>query len=150
MSASDMSPAEFAAFRRLTGLTVDAMAQHLGVNPRSVRSYESGRDAISERIATAVRKLADDNGQLGREMADSDVIVEIPRDGWYIQAAARALLIEPDTMIEWAGPMGRARVGRVRVEVLEGDLPDLVDVGVEARCLDVDEGEGGEGVASAA
>jgi len=108
MSASDMSPAEFAAFRRLTGLTVDAMAQHLGVNPRSVRSYESGRDAISERIATAVRKLADDNGQLGREMADSDVIVEIPRDGWYIQAAARALLIEPDTMIEWAGPMGRA------------------------------------------
>lgn len=97
-----MTPAEFAAHRRLTGLTIDELAARLSVNPRTIRSYESGRDRVPEWAEDAMVDLVAENGRLGARMAASGVVVVIPRSGWHIQAAARALLIEPDTMIEWS------------------------------------------------
>lgn len=96
-----MSPAEFAAHRQLTGLTYADLADRLGVNPRTVRAWESGRDRVPERILYEMRDLVAENARLGQKMAASGVVVVIPRDGWHIQAAARAILLEPDTMIEW-------------------------------------------------
>ena len=96
-----MSAAEFAAHRRLAGLTVDQLAARLGVNPRTVRSWESGRDPVSEWAAASIRELVAENARLGQRMAEAGVVVVIPRDGWHVQAAARAILLEPDTMIEW-------------------------------------------------
>ena len=56
---ADMTAAEFAAHRRLAGLTLDQLAAHLRVNPRTVRSWESGRDAVPDRIAAELGALVD-------------------------------------------------------------------------------------------
>ena len=53
-----MSPAEVAALRHMMGLSLDAFARMLGVHPRTVRSWESGRDMLSESSAQAVWALA--------------------------------------------------------------------------------------------
>lgn len=97
-----MTAAEFAAYRRLTGLTADELAKRLQINPRTIRSYESGRDVVPEWAADEIRVLVAENARLGAQMAAAGVPVVIERSGWHIQAAARALLIEPDTMIHWA------------------------------------------------
>ena len=54
----DRSPEDwFAARRHLTGLSVTELAAHLAVNPRTVRSWESGRDPIPARIDTLLDAL---------------------------------------------------------------------------------------------
>ena len=54
----DRSPEDwFAARRHLTGLSVTELAAHLAVNPRTVRSWESGRDPIPARIAEIADQL---------------------------------------------------------------------------------------------
>ena len=45
-----MTGAEFAAHRHLIGLTLDELADTLGVNPRTTRAWETGRDLIPARI----------------------------------------------------------------------------------------------------
>ena len=111
---SDMTAAEFAAHRRLTGLTYDELSDELGVHQRTVRSWESGRHPVPERVGDEMRDLVDKNARLGRQLAEAGLgrlrgelehlldVAVIPRDGWHIQAAARAVIIEPDVMIEWA------------------------------------------------
>jgi transcriptional regulator with XRE-family HTH domain len=102
--------AEFAAYRHLIGLTVDELASALRVNPRTARSWESGRDPIPARVAEELEALAVEHRALARRMADDGRPVAIRRDktaptdkprGWYVAAAARALVIEPDLEVEW-------------------------------------------------
>ena len=99
-----MTAAEFAAHRRLTGLTYDKLSEELGVHQRTVRSWESGRHPVPELVGDEMRDLVAENARLGRKLATEGVGVPvvIPRDGWHIQAAARAVMIDPDVMIEWA------------------------------------------------
>ncbi len=107
-----MTPAEVAAHRRLTGLTGDQLATQLGVNPRALRAWESGRDVMPEGAAADLRTLVQGNRALARRMATADTVVVIPRGdghdgfppGWYLQAAAMALVLEPDLMLEWDTP----------------------------------------------
>ena len=99
---SNMPAAVFAAHRRLTGLTYDELSDELGVHQRTVRSWEAGKHPVPERVGDEMRGLVAQNALLGRKLAEAGVPVVIPRDGWHIQAAARAVIIEPDVMIEWA------------------------------------------------
>lgn len=102
--------AEFAARRHLIGLTLDELAERLSVNPRTVRSWESERDLIPERITGALDDLLDAHAELAQQMATDGRPVGIIRDkttpttfprGWYVAAAARALVMEPDLEVEW-------------------------------------------------
>ena len=68
---SDMTAAEFAAHRRLTGLTYDELSDELGVHQRTVRSWESGRHPVPERVGDEMRDLVDKNARLGRQLAEA-------------------------------------------------------------------------------
>ena len=104
-----MSPAEVSALRHMMGLSMDAFARMLGVNPRTVRSWESGRDMLSESSTAAVWALARRHDELVREYLEAGVPIGIQRDagaagaprGWYLAAAGRAMLAEPDLMVGW-------------------------------------------------
>ena len=105
-----MSPAEVAALRHMLGLSLDAFARVLGVNPRTVRAWENGRDDMSETSSQAVWALARRHDELVREYANAEAVIVIDRDmpttanpprGWYLAAAGRAMLMAPDLMVEW-------------------------------------------------
>ena len=105
-----LSGADFAARRHLIGLTLEEVAGVLGVNPRTARAWEAGRDLIPERIGGELAALIDEHTVLVDRMVDSEEVVGIVRDkdvetprprGWYVAAAARALLVEPDLMVDW-------------------------------------------------
>ena len=104
-----MTPAEVAALRHMMGLTLDAFAAMLGVHPRTVRSWESGRDELSPSSAAAVRALARRHSDLVRQYLDAGVPIGIVRDvgdaipprGWYLAAAGQALAVEPNLSVEW-------------------------------------------------
>lgn len=52
-----MTGAEFKVVREHLGLTGDWLARHLRVNPRTVRSWEQGRDPIPDRIRLEMEDL---------------------------------------------------------------------------------------------
>ena len=86
-----LSSAEFAARRHLVGFTLDQLAAVLRVIPRTV--------------------LIGEHTGVVQEMLDADVPVHIARDGagsrprgWYVAAAARAIAVEPDLIVEWLVP----------------------------------------------
>ena len=86
------APADwFAARRHLTGLSVTELAAHMAVNPRTIRSWESGRDPIPARIDTHLDALVEDHttdtlaGVSGPEMGR----------GWRIAALARHHDLKP-------------------------------------------------------
>ena len=105
-----VTPAEVAALRHMMGLSQDHMARLLGVNVRTVRSWESGRDVLSESSADAVWALARRHDDLVRRYLDAGVEIGIERDmgadaspprGWYLAAAGRAMVAEPGLMVGW-------------------------------------------------
>lgn len=102
-----MSAAEFAVIRHTMGHTLDSLARRMKVNPRTVRSWESGRDAISASAAGGVNEILAEHTELVDDMLKRGR-VSIPRDpendpprGWYVAAAARALQAKPDLEVEW-------------------------------------------------
>lgn len=108
---SEASPAEVAALRHALGLSGDQMAAMLGVNPRTVRSWESGRDGLSATARAAVWALARRHDALVSDILAAEVPVEVRREqsagdvpprGWFLAAAGRALLEDPDVSIDWA------------------------------------------------
>ena len=105
-----MTGAELAALRHLLGLTLDGLADALGVNPRTTRAWESGRDPIPARIAGEMGALVDEHTALAVLMVADGRPVGIVRDktaprprprGWYVAAAARAMADEPDLEVDW-------------------------------------------------
>lgn len=109
LSGDLLSPAEVAALRHAMGLSLDQMAAMLGVHPRTVRSWESGRDRTSRTSSAAIWALADRHTALVRQMVDAGVSVAIVRDqdadeapprGWYLAAAGRALLAG-EVEVDW-------------------------------------------------
>ena len=108
---SAMSPAQFAGYRSLLGLTHDEMGARLvnrfgrPVNPATIRDWETGREQIGQSIAGQVRQLADEHDALVQEMLTSDEPIRLPRrgdgGGWQIAAYGRALLVDPDLRAVW-------------------------------------------------
>lgn len=52
-----MNNAELRVVREGLGLSVTDMAEHFGVNPRTVRSWESGRDSVPPWVAEGMGLL---------------------------------------------------------------------------------------------
>lgn len=59
MTDTRMPSAELQTVREYLGLTLDALAHLLTVNPRTVRAWESGRDLIPTRIREEVEAIED-------------------------------------------------------------------------------------------
>lgn len=98
-----MSAAEFAATRQLLGLSYEELGVRLGVRRDTCQRWESGRDAVPLRVGDELASLVTAQGELVQRMLDAEEVVAIRRgDGWQVGAAARALAIEPDIMLEWA------------------------------------------------
>lgn len=57
-----MTDAEFRVVREHLGLTGDWLAKHLTVNPRTVRSWEQGRDPIPDGVRLAMEELEQRTG----------------------------------------------------------------------------------------
>lgn len=104
-----MAGAELAVTRHLLGLSVDDLADELEVNPRTVRSWEQGRDPIPDRVPDELAELRDRHDRLVGEMlhGPSPVRIRYEKDygtgprGWRVAAAARAMGIYPDLEVEW-------------------------------------------------
>lgn len=98
-----MSPAELSVRRRTMGLTTEQLAERLGNNPRTVRSWEQGRDVIPERLRDDLHDLEAEFTELVDRLADEDRVVYVAhKDTWTLAALGCALRAEPDLMIEWA------------------------------------------------
>ena len=106
-----MAPAEVAALRTAMGLSQDQLADMLSVNVRTVRSWESGRQAVSDGSGAALLGLVERQQQLVDQMLSDGSPIAIARDtppdatpprGWHLAAAGRAMLTKPDLMVEWA------------------------------------------------
>ena len=105
-----MTPAEVAALRTAMGLSQDQLADMLSVNVRTVRSWESGRQAVSDGSGAALLGLVERHEQLVDQMLTDGSPVAIARDtppdattprGWHLAAAGRAMLAQPDLTVEW-------------------------------------------------
>lgn len=104
-----MSGAELAALRAVMGHSLDSLAAALGVNPRTVRSWESGRDRISERAEALIWAEMARHDEAVARMLDAEMPIALSRGpvgdrprGWWAAAAGRAMLADPDIEVEWA------------------------------------------------
>ncbi|CAM5503190.1 MULTISPECIES: helix-turn-helix domain-containing protein [Streptomyces] len=89
-----LNPAELRAAREYLGLTGDHLAKLLGVNPRTLRSWEQGRDSIPGRIRPEIAELKAAADKAVAEMVESCQGEEEPvlityRDDEEYQAANR-------------------------------------------------------------
>lgn len=96
-----MTAAELAAWRHLLGLTLAELAHELGVNPRTVRAWESGRYPIPHRITDELAALKARHDLLVADMISAGhvTIPRTPGRGWDVAAAARAMT--HGVSIEW-------------------------------------------------
>ena len=109
--ARQMSPAQFAGYRSLLGLTHDEMGARLvnrfgrPVNPATIRDWETGREQIGQSIAAQVWQLVSEHDALVQEMLAAEEPIRLPRrgdgGGWQIAAYGRALAIDPNLHAVW-------------------------------------------------
>lgn len=120
-----LTGAELRAARELLGITSDHLAKVLGVNPRTVRSWEQGRDAIPGRIRTELAEIKAAADAAVRELVDSlgddDAVITYRNDeeykaahprgkwsaAWHRQVAQRAA-DEANVRLDYAGDAGDA------------------------------------------
>lgn len=99
-----MTPLDFAATRRLIGLTIDELATRLSINPRTIRGYEAGEYAPTEGVLEVLRMLRSSHDS-ALERLDPSKPIKLPRGprprGWYIALSARVLDRHPDATIDW-------------------------------------------------
>lgn len=115
-----MSGAELRARREYLGLTGEALARLLGVNPRTERSWEQGRDPAPHRLRAELVGLEVETDAAVAEAArgltpgsrirvwrsDEEMAVDVPGLGgrwtarWWRHVARRAAATVPDITIE--------------------------------------------------
>lgn len=89
-----LTPVEVSALRVAMGLSMDELAAALRVNPRTVRSWESGRDRLSPSSSAAVwALLAEHDAQADAYALElPDRVPDGPRPRrWYLAALGRAM-----------------------------------------------------------
>lgn len=99
-----MNPADFAIVRRMIGLTLQELADRLGVQLRTVQRWENGSSPINEGVQSEMQGLRDEHFRLTADLtmeASAGSVVVIPRDGWYAAAAVRVLSQNPEARFEW-------------------------------------------------
>lgn len=120
-----MSAAKFTAVRGLLGITLDALAQELGVNPRTVRSWSEGRDAVPAWVPERLHEMRQlHDADLGSITATKGPVL-LPRNreddqgrprGWWAGIAARVVALDPERDIEWGPEL--TRTARLLEEIL--------------------------------
>lgn len=104
-----MTGAEIAATRHLLGLTMQEMADMLGVSKESIKKWEAGKYAARPGACADITQLrAEHDAEVARLMVGVEDGIPIglpggpkPR-GWYLALGARLIDREPDAMLEWA------------------------------------------------
>jgi transcriptional regulator with XRE-family HTH domain len=87
-----LTPAEVRIAREYLGLTGDKMAEKLGVNPRTLRSWEQGRDSIPGRIRPEIAEMKAATDAVvarlvaGLEDSDDDMLITYRNDDEYKEA----------------------------------------------------------------
>lgn len=77
-----MNGGELQTVREFLGLTIESLAGMLRVNPRTIRSWESGRDPIPERIRDEIAEIEAITAQAVTELVDAlrrDPVVAVYR-----------------------------------------------------------------------
>lgn len=103
-----MTPAEVAATRRLIGLTAEQLGEHLAINPRTIRAWETGGYSPSEPAANTLRALrAEHDAELDELIANvGQGAVTLPTGprarGWYLALAARLIDRDPAAQLRWS------------------------------------------------
>lgn len=102
-----MTPAQIAATRRLIGLTADQIGEELGINPRTIRAWETGKYSPSDSAVRALRALRSEHDTELDKMLTSAAQgpIEVPTGprerSWYLALGARLLDRLPDAQIDW-------------------------------------------------
>ena len=87
-----MDGGELQTVREYLGLTIESLAGILGVNPRTVRSWEAGRDPIPERIRVEVEAVEQSTAEAVGELAAAlHEIWATTHDGETSETAFKAL-----------------------------------------------------------
>lgn len=87
-----LTAAELRTTREQLGLTGDHLAKMLGVNPRTLRSWEQGRDPVPGRIRPEIAELKEATTKAVADMvtafedADDDVLITYRSDEEYLAA----------------------------------------------------------------
>ena len=80
--AGRMDGGELQTVREFLGLTIESLAGMLRVNPRTIRSWEAGRDPIPERIRDEIAEIEAITAQAVTELVDAlrrDPVVAVYR-----------------------------------------------------------------------
>ncbi len=122
-----MTGGELQMVREYLGLSGDALAGMLQVNPRTLRSWESGREPIPERVRLEVEQVEDDTARAVGELvaalcdmrdpavvvyrSDADLHAARPDAAhltarWWRQVAARACEEVPGVLVGTADELG--------------------------------------------
>ena len=103
-----MSAAEVAATRKLIGLTLQEVADTLGVGITAVRDWERGRFVPRQSLADALLELRKEHDQAFFQLlegAEDGLVIMLSRgprpQGWYLALGARIIDRMPDVMLEW-------------------------------------------------
>lgn len=109
-----MTDAEFRTIREFLGLTGDWLAVHLGVNPRTVRSWEQGRYPIPDGVRLAIEDLEARTGAFIGGCVEA--LMDLPDPGVIVyRSDAEYHTAHPE--IEFPASWHRAVVARVALEV---------------------------------
>jgi len=125
--AGRMTGAELQVVREWLGLTIEALAGMLQVNPRTIRSWEAGRDPIPERIRDEIAEIEAITAQAVTELVDAlrytrDTVVAVYRRDedmhadrpdtahlparWWRHVVARAVHEVPGVeIVTWRAPV---------------------------------------------
>lgn len=109
-----MTPAEFRVVREFLGLTGDWLARHLGVNPRTVRSWEAGRELIPDWVRLKIEDLEAATGRFVSGVISK--LMDLPEPGVITYRSDEEYhAAHPE--IEFPASWHRAVVARIAQEV---------------------------------
>jgi len=141
-SDTRMPSAELQTVREYLGLTIDAMARLLHVNPRTVRSWEAGRDPIPTRIREEVEAIeaytAEVVGHVVGELNDAaDAIIAVYRTNDDFARERPDLAADGFTARWWRHVVARvAHEVPGLVIVSPDEVEDIIEEAVEAELRD--------------
>lgn len=97
-----LSGAELAAARQTLGLTLVELAERLDVHKDTIHKWEAGVKTVAPHITALIAGLLAEHDNLVAEILATDAVVHVPRDGWWLSAAASARRRNPALRLEWA------------------------------------------------
>jgi len=109
-----MTDAEFKVVREHLGLTGDWLAQHLNVNPRTVRAWEQGKYPIPDGVRLELEDLERRTGEFVSGLVEKIMDVPEPTVGTY-RSDEEYHAAHPD--IPFPASWHRAVVARIAQEV---------------------------------